>query len=88
MDPIKEFLEDICITETLGKTKIGELYQIYEEYCSFAKTNPIPNRAFGRRLTQIGIKRSRDHNGRYYDGIEIDSDKLERMRESFKPNYH
>ena len=88
MDPIKEFLEDICITETLGKTKIGELYQIYEEYCSFVKTNPIPNRAFGRRLTQMGIKRSRDHNGRYYERIEIDNDKLERMRGSFKSNYY
>ncbi|NPV50685.1 MAG: hypothetical protein HPY60_05750 [Candidatus Methanofastidiosum sp.] len=88
MDPIKEFLEDICTTETLGKTKTGELYQIYEEYCGFVKINPIPNRVFGRRLAQIGIKRSRDHNGRYYDGIEIDNDKLERMRDSFRPNLY
>ena len=88
MDPIKEFLEDICTTETLGKTKTGELYQIYEEYCNFVKINPIPNRVFGRRLAQIGIKRSRDHNGRYYEGIEIDNDKLERMRNSFRPNLY
>jgi len=88
MDPIKEFLEDICTTETLGKTKTGELYQTYEEYCNFVKINPIPNRVFGRRLAQIGIKRSRDHNGRYYEGIEIDNDKLERMRNSFRPNLY
>ena len=84
MDPLKDFLDDLCKMGVLEKTLAGDLYEAYKEYCSFIKATPISQQAFGRRLSQIGLKKTRDGSNRYWEGIELIADQVERMRKSYR----
>ena len=87
MDPLKDFLDDVCNVGVIAKTPAGELYAAYKTYCYCMRTETISQQSFGRRLSQIGLKKSREFDGRYWEGIEINKARFELLQKSYKGEF-
>lgn len=87
MDPLKDFLDDVCNIGVVAKIPAGELYSAYRTYCYCMRTETISQQSFGRRLTHLGLKKSREFDGRYWEGIEINKTRFEHLQKSYKGEY-
>jgi putative DNA primase/helicase len=87
MDPLKDFLDDVCNVGVIAKIPAGELYAAYRTYCYCMRTEFISQQSFGRRLSQLGLKKSREFDGRYWEGIEINKARFEILQKSYKGEY-
>jgi len=87
MDPLKDFLDDVCNIGVVNKIPAGELYAAYRTYCYCMRTETISQQSFGRRLSQLGLKKSREFDGRYWEGIEINKSRFELLQKSYKGDY-
>ncbi|MFA5558714.1 MAG: phage/plasmid primase, P4 family, partial [Methanofastidiosum sp.] len=87
MDPLKDFLDDICNIGVVAKIPAGELYSAYRTYCYCMRIETISQQSFGRRLTHLGLKKSREFDGRYWEGIEINKSRFEHLQKSYKGEY-
>ena len=87
MDPLKDFLDDVCNIGVVNKIPAGELYAAYRTYCYCMRTETISQQSFGRRLSQLGLKKSREFDGRYWEGIEINKARFELLQKSYKGEF-
>lgn len=87
MDPLKDFLDDVCNIGVVNKIPAGELYAAYRTYCYCMRTETISQQSFGRRLSHLGLKKSREFDGRYWEGIEINKSRFEILQKSYKGEY-
>ena len=52
-DPVREFIEELCVT---GEGKWANSAALYQAYKRYAGDSSISNNAFGRRLTALGYE--------------------------------
>ena len=70
-DPVRLFLAEKTRSHVLAKIACAALYK---SYVSFAHANGFEAKTstgFGLRLKALGTKTTREHAGRYYEGLEL-----------------
>jgi P4 family phage/plasmid primase-like protien len=75
-NPIKEFLDDVCIIDENGHVLLSEIYGEYTYWCNLPNINikyPMGKRAFGNALEDCKFKRKAFHNGRGFTGLRLNS---------------
>ena len=71
-NPIDRFVTERCETGDGKRILAGELYAGFLEWRSSAGQEPISQRAFGMRLTALGLKRKRRGHGKHWwEGIRL-----------------
>jgi len=71
-NPIDRFVSERCETGDGKRILAGELYAGFLEWRSSAGQEPISQRAFGMRLTALGLKRKRRGHGKHWwEGIRL-----------------
>ncbi len=75
MDPLADFLAELCIDLPGIATEAGALFKAYSEWCERGGEKPLNQTQFGRRLAERGYQKSRnDTTRRYqYHGIALRS---------------
>ena len=72
MDPIKDFLDDCCLTSPEAQVRNPDLYQAYEDW---AKANgvkrPMTQRALSQRLKARGYEQEIGHRARIWYGLGL-----------------
>jgi putative DNA primase/helicase len=71
MDPIGEFLEEMCILNENAWTAASELRRGYLGWAKDAGENPLDWHAVTDRLKERGCREKRRHVGRGWQGIEL-----------------
>ena len=70
---VHRFIAERCQTGDDQRILAGELYAGFLQWCSDWGHNPISQRAFGMRLTNMGLTRKRRGHGRHWwEGINLD----------------
>ena len=71
-NPIDRFVAERCETGDGKRILAGDLYAGFLEWRSNAGQEPISQRAFGMRLTALGLKRKRRGHGKHWwEGIRL-----------------
>lgn len=71
-DSIGDFIAECCVLDSQARAWAGELHKAYKQWCEESGDRPMSQKAFGRRLTERGLKRQRGSRGRYCrDGIRV-----------------
>ena len=67
---IRSFISERCKTGEERRTLAGELYAGFVDWCHEAGHEPVSQRAFGMRLTGLGLRRKRRGHGKHWwEGI-------------------
>ena len=70
--PVDRFITECCETGAGKRILAGELYAGFLQWRSDAGQEPISQRAFGMRLTALGLKRKRRGHGKHWwEGIRL-----------------
>jgi len=71
-NPIDRFVTERCETGAGKRMLAGELYAGFLEWGSSTGQEPISQRAFGMRLTALGLRRKRRGHGKHWwEGIRV-----------------
>jgi putative DNA primase/helicase len=70
-DELAQFLGDCTQPNDRAKIKSGDLYREYVTWCNSFDYKPIHQQAFGRRMTDHGIKSERKSGNYWYIGIGL-----------------
>ena len=71
-NPIDRFVMERCETGEGNRILAGELYEGFLEWRRNAGLEPISQRAFGMRLTALGLRRKRRGHGKHWwEGIRL-----------------
>ena len=71
-NPIDRFVTERCETGDGKRILAGELYAGFLEWGSNAGQEPVSQRAFGMRLTALGLRRKRRGHGKHWwEGIRL-----------------
>jgi putative DNA primase/helicase len=68
-DSLGLFLEDCCTTHNQSYVKKGELYKVYQKWATDAGEFVLTNKGLTKKLSERGIKSSRNQSARTYLGI-------------------
>ena len=63
---IHRFISERCETGDEHRTLAGELYAEFVEWCGDYGYEPVSQRAFGMRLTNLGLRRKRRGHGKHW----------------------
>jgi hypothetical protein len=67
---IRRFIAERCATGEERRTLAGELYAGFQDWCRDLGQQPVSQRAFGMRLTSLGLRRKRRGHGKHWwEGI-------------------
>lgn len=72
-DPVRQFIDDECVTEPSTEAITALLYDAYSRWCERNQERPISKKAFGQSLAQRGYERTKRDGIRIYRGIAIHS---------------
>ncbi len=71
-NPIDQFITQHCETGPEKRILAGELYAAFLQWCHDTNQNPPSQRAFGMRLTTLGLQRKRRGHGKHWwQGIHL-----------------
>lgn len=71
-NPIDRFIAEGCETGPERRMLAGELYAAFRDWCRRAGQEPPSQRAFGMRLTRLGLTRKRRGHGKHWwEGIRL-----------------
>lgn len=70
-DVLALFIDECCKEGPKERVAPDALYVGYTNWCKEAGEKPLSRNAFGTRLTERGIPTSRDHEGRWRDGLGL-----------------
>ena len=71
-NPIDRFIAECCETGPERRMLAGELYAGFQTWCRAAAQEPPSQRAFGMRLTRLGLTRKRRGHGKHWwEGIRL-----------------
>ena len=71
-DPVDNFVTERCETGAGKRILAGDLYAGFLEWRRNAGQEPVSQRAFGMRLTALGLKRKRRGHGKHWwEGIRL-----------------
>lgn len=71
-NPIDRFIAECCETGPERRMLAGELYAAFGDWCRRAGHAPPSQRAFGMRLTRLGLTRKRRGHGKHWwEGIRV-----------------
>ena len=69
---IQRFIAERCEIGEGQRTLAGELYAGFLEWCRDSGNDPVSQRAFGMRLTNLGLTRKRRGHGKHWwEGIRL-----------------
>ena len=63
---IQRFIAERCETGADQRMLAGELYASFVEWCIESRYEPVSQRAFGMRLTNLGLSRKRRGHGKHW----------------------
>lgn len=79
MDPIKTFIDDVCVCERFEFVSSKSIYRAYSIWCD-VNGESVPSMKFlSSRLTEKGFHRTKANGVRGYSGLSIDSEKLDAL---------
>ncbi len=69
---VSQFVAERCETGEERRTLAGELYEGFLGWCRDSGRQPVSQRAFGMRLTGLGLRRKRRGHGKHWwEGIRL-----------------
>ena len=69
---VRRFIHERCETGDGRRTLAGELYNGFLDWCRDSDHQPVSQRAFGMRLTGLGLRRKRRGHGKHWwEGIRL-----------------
>jgi putative DNA primase/helicase len=71
MNQVGRFVSECCITLPTATVKARPLYSAYKKWADDAGEHPMTEKAFGNRLAERGIDKSRGSSGNIYHGIGL-----------------
>ncbi len=76
MDPLKDFLNDVCIINPLAKVANSRLFSAYEEWCrENGERFPLGRKRFTQLLKNYGFSLERTSKQRFWQGLGLLSDR-------------
>lgn len=69
-DIVREWLND-GRQDPVAKVPAGAAHKDFQEWCRRSGTQGMNLRAFGLRMTKIGVKREHSRNGSFYVGVKV-----------------
>lgn len=70
-DVLATFLDECCKQGPSERVAPDALYIAYTNWAKEAGEKPLPRNSFGARLTERGYSTSKDHDGRWRDGLGL-----------------
>ena len=71
---IGQFVAEYCETGDDRRMLAGELYEGFVGWCQDTGRQPVSQRAFGMRLSGLGLRRKRRGHGKHWwEGIRLAS---------------
>jgi len=84
-DPLRSFIATCLRAAPGGRISRSRLYAAYERWCKANALDPMKGNAFGRAMTQVGIRRE-TVGVVFYCDVEIIEEALEDLEESGPPS--
>ena len=84
-DPLRSFIATCLRAAPGGRISRSRLYAAYERWCKANALEPMKGNAFGRAMTQVGIRRE-TVGVVFYCDVEIIEEALEDLEESGPPS--
>lgn len=71
MDTIGDFIAERCTVGDGERVMSKDVYSAYTDWCEGNGERPLSQRALGMRLAERGFQGTKDHAGRWWEGLSI-----------------
>jgi putative DNA primase/helicase len=75
MDVIGNFIRECCVQKPEFSIRARELFRVYQDWCAENNELGMSERMFGLRMKELGMTQKRTAEGRYWQGIQVKSEK-------------
>jgi putative DNA primase/helicase len=75
-DRLADFIDERCETRGIFRATRAELYKAYTDWAEsqgLSDREKLSDKAFGESLNERGFKSGRNHYGRFYEGLRVQS---------------
>jgi putative DNA primase/helicase len=71
MDPLAEFLDEVCVQYESAKVKMSDLRSAYEAWCTETGAESLPNNSFKAEMLDHRFGKTRKNDGTYWVGLNV-----------------